>query len=353
MDKGYFKFNSVDSSEVAFSNEIQLVYKKMKDPISQNIFTNCLLYSFTNDVNYIRSNVLLTDTGKEFDKLLQFAGNNGIYVYGAGERGQRLVETFPDKNWIGYIDQSKQGTCNNLPIITLDEFEVQNGKMIIISNISGYEQIRTDLLNKGAKEDILILEEWNITAALHQYFDSRVLDSNLVGNGFVDAGAYDGMDSVRYINWCGNENAKVWTFEPDKNQLSICSENVSKYSNVNIINAGLSDRAEKIRFVADKNGMSKISSIGTEEIVTVQLDDALNGEEVGFIKMDIEGYEENALRGAKKIIEQQHPVLAICIYHKREDIWRIPKLLLEYYPDYSFAMGHYRIGQVETVLYAF
>lgn len=68
--------------------------------------------------------------------------------------------------------------------------------------------------------------------------------------------------------------------------------------------------------------------------------------------MDLEGYEENALLGAKETIKDQKPILAVSIYHKRWDIFRIPALLLEYNPEYTFYFRHYGTSLQETVLYA-
>ena len=68
--------------------------------------------------------------------------------------------------------------------------------------------------------------------------------------------------------------------------------------------------------------------------------------------MDIEGAELEALSGAERIIKNYAPIIAVSIYHKRNDIWDIPKLLLRINPSYRFAFGHYSACLMDTVLYA-
>ena len=75
-------------------------------------------------------------------------------------------------------------------------------------------------------------------------------------------------------------------------------------------------------------------------------------EKVDMVKMDIEGFEYKALLGARRVIQRAHPILAICVYHKQEDIWEIPKLIHSICSEYKFYLRHYSLFQNETVLYA-
>lgn len=71
-----------------------------------------------------------------------------------------------------------------------------------------------------------------------------------------------------------------------------------------------------------------------------------------FIKMDIEGAEKEALIGAEQIIRCHKPKLAICVYHKPEDIYVLPELINSFREDYRFYLRHYSNTIYETVLYA-
>lgn len=68
--------------------------------------------------------------------------------------------------------------------------------------------------------------------------------------------------------------------------------------------------------------------------------------------MDIEGSEIPALCGARRIISKDHPVLAICIYHRIPDLWEPARIIQECYEGYRFYIRHYSDNAAETVLYA-
>ena len=75
-------------------------------------------------------------------------------------------------------------------------------------------------------------------------------------------------------------------------------------------------------------------------------------DDVTFIKMDIEGSEYQALLGAKQIIKEKVPKLAISVYHNPEDIVQIPRLILSLRKEYKFYIRHYSSTGFDTILYA-
>jgi hypothetical protein len=73
---------------------------------------------------------------------------------------------------------------------------------------------------------------------------------------------------------------------------------------------------------------------------------------VDFIKMDIEGSELAALKGASGALREWKPRLAISLYHRVEDFHAIPLWLDSLGLGYRFFLDHYSIHHEETVLYA-
>ena len=97
---------------------------------------------------------------------------------------------------------------------------------------------------------------------------------------------------------------------------------------------------------------SKINNEGSTKIKVNAMDNMFLEQPVSFIKMDIEGAEKEALMGAKKIIQKYKPKLAVCVYHKPEDIVRLPLLINEILPEYKIFLRHYTEFHIETVCYA-
>lgn len=96
----------------------------------------------------------------------------------------------------------------------------------------------------------------------------------------------------------------------------------------------------------------KFREYGVEETIPVKSIDGLNLQGEIFIKMDIEGSEQAALRGAENTIRRWKPMLAICIYHSNEDMIKIPLYLHEIYQnDADYYIRHHTKYFADTVFY--
>lgn len=112
--------------------------------------------------------------------------------------------------------------------------------------------------------------------------------------------------------------------------------------------------------MADSNGILRVENLKLREEErqtgkTVRLEDALEGKPITLLKMDIEGAEQAALRGAEGLIQTEHPPkLAICIYHRLQDMWEIPLYLKQLVPEYWISIRHHSKDDfIETVCYAY
>ena len=171
----------------------------------------------------------------------------------------------------------------------------------------------------------------------------------------VDAGAYDG-DTLRvYMENSKNSFKKYYCYELSKKN----SERLKKYvstleknirDKIVIINKGLSDKREVILY-SDNDEGSQINICGNTEGLITSIDQDIN-EDITFIKMDIEGSELAALRGARETIVKHTPKLAICLYHNPWDMWEIPLYIKEIVPEYKIYIRHHTCLLNETVCYA-
>ncbi|MDR0518190.1 MAG: FkbM family methyltransferase [Fibromonadaceae bacterium] len=185
-----------------------------------------------------------------------------------------------------------------------------------------------------------------------QYFDVKVpFRYNYCT--FIDCGAYIGDTLNALVKTQLAEN--YFGFEPDAQnyaKLSVAADKLCRELKQTILfPIALSDKNQYVSFRA--NGIySSIDKEGSTTIQTVCLDDAIKNVENFMIKMDIEGGEIEALNGARKTITQAKPDMAISVYHRISDLWRIPLMLKEWVPEYKFYIRSHCFSAIDTVLYA-
>jgi len=191
-----------------------------------------------------------------------------------------------------------------------------------------------------------------------QYFDSDIVQLSQQ-ESFVDCGAYTGDTIATLLEQVADYRA-IYAFEMDYGNYKIMEEAYRTVEKIHLYNNAVWNEEKEIPYSVGEGSnepRDAISVLKAGEGTTlvgkaVVPDEVLAGKEGTFIKMDIEGAEVPALLGCKKLITEQKPKLAICIYHKVSDFWEIPLLLKSYRPDYKFAVRHYtEHSYPETVLY--
>jgi len=231
----------------------------------------------------------------------------------------------------------------------------------IVDHINEFENIYNLLQDKQSKETLVAFINSKISGepyGLYELMDQDQYFNDLVPFGsnevFIDCGAYNGDTILGFVNKVGKEYKKIYAFEPDDINNDILIKTVEKNNlhDIQIIKKGCWRSEAKLTFSSDGE-QSTFNSNSNDIIIEVDaIDNIVQKDKVTFIKMDVEGSELDALQGAKKTIMKDKPNLAICVYHKPEDLLTIPQYILSIAPDYKFYLRHHQFISWETVLYA-
>lgn len=188
-----------------------------------------------------------------------------------------------------------------------------------------------------------------------QYFND--ITRTTAHSVFVDCGAFVGDSACEYLDFYGADAVrKIYSFEPDKNNVCVIRKKIEDgiipQGKLELIEKGVSDKHEVLRFNSSGDG-SAISADGDVEIEVDSIDELVYGrDKVDF--MDVEGSELRALHGAAKTIARDHPALAICVYHKKDDLITIPRYIVSLVPEgtYTYHLRIHNNNLMELVFYA-
>jgi len=170
---------------------------------------------------------------------------------------------------------------------------------------------------------------------------------------FVDCGAYTG-DTIRaFAAQANGRFRRLVAFEVDSEVLQHLQETASSFGpRVALHQAAVGSSSGIVGFAGDGMGGGCIAGSGSKQVSCVRLDDALAGERVTYIKMDIEGAEIQALEGAQNTIWRDRPVLAVCGYHTPDHLWRVPATLKTLAPDSQLFLRAHCADGLDTVWYS-
>lgn len=172
---------------------------------------------------------------------------------------------------------------------------------------------------------------------------------------FVDCGAYNGISLDAFLRENENHFRRYYGIEPDKDNFVKLKDYISSLSNEVKAKIVITDKAvydeERTLMLYNLNGPgSFVSDIGKQAVNTDKIDNLLDEDGATYIKMNIEGCEVEALRGAEQTIRRCKPRLAIAGYHKTRDLWEVPKMILSNEPSYKLYLRSY-MNNISFVYY--
>jgi FkbM family methyltransferase len=183
-----------------------------------------------------------------------------------------------------------------------------------------------------------------------------------VGDVVIDAGGCWGDTSLQFACEVGTRG-HVFVFEFVPNNLDVMRKNIGLNPHlaplITIVENPVGAISGDKMFYLENGPASRVASTKIDdryiECAILSIDQLVVDkkiEKVDFIKMDVEGSELDALKGAEQTIRTFKPKLAICIYHKPDDYWVIPQYIHELQLGYRFYIDHHTIFLGETVLFA-
>ncbi len=182
------------------------------------------------------------------------------------------------------------------------------------------------------------------------------------GDVVIDGGACWGDVSLFFADKV-KESGKVYSLEFIPDNLDVFRKNMELNphlaDNVKVIDQPLWSESNVSVYYRNAGPGSKVSMQefdGYDGVVkTTTIDDVVSHENltrVDLVKMDIEGAEQHALKGAEETLRRFIPKLAITVYHSMNDFANIIHAINNMNLGYRFYLGHFTIFHEETVLFA-
>lgn len=321
----------------------------------------------------------LTDTPENCASIEKILQSRSKSIFAHKDELKQVFEMWGD-------EASKQQYLNYLVCCLLKKFDFEKALKYDTNIPQGHLQNIANNIHEVLKQNGLTLPnlitpkhytselsvEIICTFGLQQYIYPGQMDVTK-DDVFLDCGSFIG-DTVL---WALQKGAQVYAFEPVKENLEVLKENLKAngYSTQHCYNVGVSDKNKTVTFKLPKDKYNGAFIHHTEDapedltpfqrsslcaddtitrkVVCISLSDWCNAANVqaSYIKMDIEGAELEALHGAQDQILNNKPKLAICLYHRDEDLWTIPLYVKSLVPEYRLFCRENRYGG-EFVMYA-
>lgn len=347
----------------------------------------------------------IAKTYDELDEKIVY-GNHPVVIFGAGSVGEAVAQCLLDKGTDikAFCDNRKFGIHEKfqVPIINVQDLLSDYYDAVLIISVGPLysNEMKEQVIAAGFPEN-MIFQRYNawhyysVDEFRESYYDgyewaynffsdkwSREIITNRIRgylshcelphiayekqyfeDGFMplsdqevfyDIGGFDGDTSETFVVCTAGKYKHIYFFEADEKNLLRAKDRLKDLSHITWINKAVWSGKSELSFISD--GGSSRCLVGGNSIISAVSIDSFRKENADtlpptFIKMDIEGAEQQALEGAAETIHHYQPKMAVCVYHKPEDIYELPQTILKY-GDYKMSLSHYTPGMNETVLYA-
>ncbi len=341
------------------------------------------------NINYLKSpNRFLSFSKNEKHNILCFLGIKIKFKRKSKTTTNHILEYYTKKDFfnalkndsfefdysslIKGLDNTSKEIIDN--IIRRIKLANKNSKFILIEDYNAkekeeYEKIQMEFFKKILKNNDNNYQYKNYVLRKKHYFEPTVLYAkyfldkinnidNLKNKDIIDVGAYVGDSAILFSKYT---DKNVYAFEPLQGNFNEITRTIelNKSKNIIPVQFGLGSKEQKMIFYVDgarSGDKTKYTNLRKETVNIISLDTYVrkNNLDVGLIKVDIEGAEQNFLQGAKETICSQKPVLLLSIYHNYDDFFKIKTLLESWNLGYKFQIAKLSNNRIysDTVLIA-
>ena len=176
---------------------------------------------------------------------------------------------------------------------------------------------------------------------------------------FVDCGAFDGDTVLQYASASKGRYREIIALEPDPRTFQKLAACASRLDRVTPLHAGAGAERGTLPFVSGGLMSSHAASAGAAgfsapgelvDVDVIRLDDLIP--HPTYVKMDIEGFERQALEGARRLLRSGETAFAVTLYHRTSDLWQIPRFIHAVAPRLRLYLRHYAEDWAEMICYA-
>jgi len=287
----------------------------------------------SNDVVIIAS-ISYSEIAKQLDELN--TGKNHIYYEVLAKIDKRFKPYY-----VGFVDLFEEIERNKQEYIKVLSMCEDQISYEVLGNVLMYRMtLDTSYINMAYN---LSIQQGKID------FDKIVIDRLNDKCVFCDVGGFDGETTEEYLRLFPNAD-KIYLFEPDRDVMKRAKEKLHNYKQIDYISAAAGEKDAKSFLNTIGEGASSVAAEGDREIEIVTLNNYIVNSNT-YVKMDVEGYEAQAIAGAENAIKKYKPLLGISLYHIPGDIHKLTKQIMSYRQDYRLYIRHYTLSYGDTLGY--
>ncbi len=237
------------------------------------------------------------------------------------------------------LNRIEQVNNKNIPIDIFDDDEIK--QISKIKKEFSQNVIKLDDECFAYKKYFLPIRHFEPSVFYYKHDIDKIKNIDYIKNkNIIDVGGYIGDSAIVLKDYT---DEKIYSFEPTNYNYNLMLKTIelnNQQEKIVPIKAALGSQEEQLEINIQDSGSSinrVISENPSKEIINVTTLDKFieqNPLKIGLIKVDIEGFEQEFIKGAVNTIKEQKPILLLSIYHFAKDFFDI-KPIIE-----SFNLGY-------------